>query len=109
MRHIRYMKDGQTVCNYPDRLDLREFIMLDQKIDMECQVCWSLLYEHQRKVKDPAWRELSTTHNEEVRKSSIELMDLEYRALMRGLVGGVAVASGFWIAVILMLWYFWQR
>lgn len=107
MKHIRFLSDNATICEKPTRLDMHDdFVVPDFNPDPEpsCKECLELLRVHNLK-------EFAKEQNE----ARITMpMDYGVRYYDDGtgmdkFIGGLALATGFWVTVFVIFWAVWLR
>lgn len=95
--HIRYLATGQTLCDNPSRLDEPGgFVVADYARGINsCKDCSAILFAHNKKSYDKEILEIQNTVSAQ-----------EYIGDAKWIViGAMAVTSGFWIGLFLMLWW----
>lgn len=106
MRHIRYMSSNTPLCEDPQRLDnLDDFVISDlegSNPEPMCKECGPLLIVHNKRMYE----------REEYLAMQIAQKPYPFDGdARRGdvFIGGVALASAFWITFFVILWALWLR
>lgn len=107
MLHIRYMSDNKTICEKPTRLDTGDFVVQDTSVNPEpsCRECSDLLLAHNK-------REFEREYFERPRIIMPQREIARYYDDGTGLdkfIGGLALATGFWVTFFVILWAVWLR
>lgn len=106
MKHIRYMSDNATICEKPARLDMWiDVVVPDFSSDPEpsCKECFELLRVHNLKefAKEQSEAKIIMPQGHIDNYEDSNKWDV--------FIGGLALATGFWITFFAILWGVWLR
>lgn len=99
MNHTRYMVDNVTICEEPARLNLHELIVGDysEHPEMLCRECSALLAAHnKREYEKEQYASMSIVQNPHIHDVDPNHWDV--------FIGGLALATGFWVTFFAILW-----
>lgn len=106
MRHIRFISSNTPICEVPDRLDeLDDFVICDPEgSDPEpmCKECTPLLAAHNKRMYErEAYLSMQIAQKPYPFDGDSRRADL--------FIGGLALATAFWITFFVVLWAVWLR